>query len=196
MKHLQVAQLVEKIYLNSDREMAHWMWQNHLQLVSHQAEDLSHQFGANADLAVAGAWLHDLGDAFVDRHAAQHEEVSRTAAIKVLTAAGYSAAEIQEILEKIIEPHSCMDGNLPETLEGKVLATADALAHLTTDFYVQFAWKHVPEGKTYPEFISWAAEKLDRDFHQKIFFPEIAEQVKNKYLALRTVFTQSQSAEE
>lgn len=188
MRHHRVAELVEQVYLSSKQNIALWMWQNHLQFVAQKALELSGKFNANADLAVAGAFLHDFGDVFVSRHANNHEEISKQEAIKVLQKADYSSQEIQEILENVIAPHSCYEGNMPETLEGKVLATADALAHLTTDFYVQFAWKNMPDGKSYQEFLVWVSEKLERDFNDKIFFEEIKKEVQEKYLALKLVF--------
>jgi HD superfamily phosphodiesterase len=188
MRRHQIAKLVEQTYLSSKQNIALWMWQNHLQFVAQKALELSDKFNANADLVVAGAFLHDFGDAFVSRHASNHEEVSKEEAIKVLQKADYSPQEIQEILEKVIAPHSCYEGNMPETLEGKVLATADALAHLITDFYVQFAWKNMPDGKSYQEFLVWVSEKLERDFNDKIFFEEIRDEVREKYLALKLVF--------
>lgn len=188
MKHHKVAQLVENVYTSSKEDFAQWMWQNHLQFVAKKAEELSQKFGANEDLAVAGAWLHDFGDAFVHRHSDKHEEISVNEAKKVLKRVGYSGNEVQEILEVIIEPHSCKDGNFPMTIEGKVLATADALAHLTTDFYIQFTWKHLPEGKSYEEFTDWVNDKLERDFNNKIFFDEIKSLVKTRYEVLKEVF--------
>lgn len=189
MKHHKVAQLTETAYTSSKDEFALWMWHNHLQFVAKNAEELSQKFNANEDLAVAGAWLHDFGDAFIDRHAQEHENISQVEASRVLKESGYSDSEIKEVIEVIIEPHSCRAGNLPQTVEGKVLATADALAHLTTDFYVQFAWMHLPENKSYSEFINWVNEKLDRDFNKKIFFDEIKKEVESRYKALRQVFS-------
>ena len=193
MKHQKIAQLVEKAYTSSKEDFAQWMWKNHLQGVAHKTVELAKRFGANEDLAVAGAWLHDFGDAFVHRHSDEHEEVSVSKAKKVLLEAGYSGDETQEVLEVIIEPHSCKDGNIPTTIEGKILATADALAHLTTDFYVQYAWKHLPQNKSYDEFINWVNEKLDRDYNKKIFFEEIREEVKNRYRSLLEVFSKTNS---
>lgn len=188
MKHSLVATLVTQTYHSSTQPFAQWVFPNHVQVVVKKAEELSRQFGANPDLAVAGAWLHDFGDAFVPRHDSEHEQISKTEAITVLQKVDYTPEEITEILEEIIGPHSCKDGNIPTTLEGKVLATADALAHLTTNFYLQFAWMHLPEGKTYSEFVNWVNQKLDCDFHDKIFFEEMRVEVKKRYEILKEVF--------
>ncbi len=192
MPNLQkVSQLATTAYEAASSDFAHWMLKNHVPLVAAKTEELSSRFGADPSIAVAGAWLHDFGDAFVHRHSDAHDKVSQKEAIKVLQQADYSEDQIAEILEQVIAPHSCKDGFLPTTVEGKVLATADALAHLTTDFYVQFAWMHLPEGKVYPQFLEWVGEKLERDFHTKIFFDEIKEEVRPRYEALWEVFLEN-----
>lgn len=187
-KYQTVHKLVEESYKKSELSFAQWMWHNHVPVVAQNAEELSLRFGANLDIAVSGALLHDFGDAFVHRHSDEHEEISKIKATEILKQSGYSDEEITEVIESVIAPHSCKDGFLPETLEGKVLATADALAHLTTDFYVQFAWMHLPENKNYDEFIAWVQEKLDRDFHKKVFFNEVKSEVRTRYEALREIF--------
>lgn len=187
-KHEQVADLVRQAYEESSQDFAHWVWKNHLPFVAEKAKELSKQFGANEDLAVAGAWLHDFGDAFVDRHDPSHGETTEREVIRVMHDAGYDEDEITTVIEQVLKPHSCRDGNLPETMEGKVMATADALAHLSTDFYLQFAWMHLPTDKTFVEFLDWVNEKIERDFHKKIFFDEVREQVRERYQSLQNVF--------
>lgn len=187
-RHQQVAALVATEYEATEQEFGQWIWQHHVPVVAAKALELSQEYSADADLAVAGAWLHDFGDAFVHRFDAVHQVVTTKEATRVLQRAGYSATEIATILDDIIAPHSCKDGKMPQTVEAKVLATADAIAHLTTDFYLQFAWMHLPEGKSYDEFRAWATEKLDRDFRVKIQFEEVQEELIGRYLSLRDVF--------
>lgn len=189
LKYQKVAELVEQQYSQSEQEFAQWMWKYHVPVVAKNTEELAARYGADVDIAVAGAWLHDFGDAFVHRHAEDHDVISESKALKVLELAGYSPEEQTRVLQEVIAPHSCRDGNVPETIEGKVMATADALAHLTTDFYVQFTWKHLPENKNYQEFIVWVTEKLRRDFNDKIFFDEVKENVWDRYEALVEVFS-------
>lgn len=188
LKHQKVAELVKRTYESSHEDFAKWMWANHVPIVATKTEELAKRFNANLDISVAGAWLHDFGDAFVHRHSYEHGEVSKIEATKILDASGYSDDEMKQIFGEVILPHSCKDGFLPATPEGKVMATADALAHLTTDFYIQFAWKHLPEKKNYQEFIVWVNEKLDRDFTSKIFFDEVKDEVRYRYEALKEVF--------
>lgn len=187
-QHQKIAHLVAEAYQNCTEEFGQWMWKNHVQFVAKKTEELCLQYNADADKAIAGAWLHDFGDAFVYRFDKKHDELSDNKARGVLARAGYSVAEINEIITDIIAPHSCNEGFLPQTLEGKVLATADALAHLSTDFYVQFTWLHIPQGKTYDEFLIWVSEKLERDFNSKIFFDDVKEKIRPRYEALKEVF--------
>ncbi len=187
-KHIKVAELVQQAYASSEQDFAQWMWQHHVPVVAAKALELSKEYSADADLAVAGAWLHDFGDVFVDRFDSKYAEITEREVKKILSAAGYTKTDIKRVILEVIAPHSCNDGHLPKTVEGKVLATADALAHLNTDFYLQFAWKHLPENKTYDEFRQWATQKIDRDFRVKIQFEDIQDELIGRYLSLRDVF--------
>ncbi|MEK7106220.1 MAG: HD domain-containing protein [Patescibacteria group bacterium] len=190
-RYSKVSELVKTAYTSSKEDFAQWIWANHLPLVANKAEELSQKYDANPDIAVAAAWLHDFGDAFTNRHTDKHEELSKNEAVKVLQKCNYTAKEIFYITEEVIGPHSCKDGYLPNTVEGKILATADSLAHLNSDLYVQFAWKHLPENKNYQEYLIWVAEKLERDFHIKIFFEEERIAAQYRYESLKEVFVVS-----
>jgi uncharacterized protein len=186
----KLSDLVLSTYKQSDQDFGQWMIENHVPIVAKQAQILSDRFGADANIAVAGAWLHDFGDAFVHRFDEKHEQISQKEARQALVHASYSPSQIEQVLTEVIAPHSCRDGNLPFTLEGKVMATADALAHLTTDFYLQFTWMHLPENMNYQQFLKWVSEKLERDFHRKIFFDEVRAEVIHRYESLKEVFVQ------
>lgn len=187
MNLTSVEEIVTQVYKTSDLDWAHWIWSAHVPVVAHNAQKLCQRFGGKPEFAVAGAWLHDIGDTKVSRFADDHEETSDVISRDILTEAGYSKEDIAMIIKEVIAPHSC-DEIMPTSLEGKILATADALAHLQTDFYLQVCWKHIPEGKTYEEFLTWVQAKLDRDYYKKIFFPEIQEEVKIRYEALKLIF--------
>lgn len=187
-KHQKVQELVTLAYKNTSEDFAKWIWMAHVPIVAAKVELLATRLNANVDIAVAGAWLHDFGDVFVNRFDNNYDEINSREVKKVLKNAGYSDEEIVQVIEEVIAPHSCKEGLYPSTIEGKILATADAYAHLSTDFYLQFAWKHLPEGKNYDEFLKWASEKINRDFNNKIFFDEVKEEVRVRYLALKEVF--------
>jgi ABC-type hemin transport system ATPase subunit len=70
-----------------------------------------------------------------------HEVECLSIAQDFLTRAGFSEDEII-IVHDILIHHSCRD-ILPQTQEGRIMATADAVVHLTSDFY-----EHTLEMKT------------------------------------------------
>ncbi len=174
---------VTKAYESTTRKQAKYLWKYHVQVVANYAEQLSKQFGANPDLAVAGALLHDISDIWMERNDTQFEESVLRNVQGILKTAKYTPQEITFVADQVIAPHSCYPNHLPTALEGKVLATADAMAHLTTHFYKDIRQLFFAR-LTDEEYKEWVGKKLERDFNSKIFFPEIKAQVEPKYKEL------------
>jgi len=165
------------------------MWHNHVQWVANKAERLAKKYGADAEKAYCAALLHDLADCKYERGHDDFGRWSETKGTEALLRAGFSDDEAKEIIEIIIRPHSCRPGNLPTTLEGKVLATADAMFHLQTNFFSIFCYIHRPKHtNTYEEWQEWFNEKIERDYGPKIFFEDERSGVKEDYEALSRVF--------
>lgn len=184
--------LVNELYATSQREMGKWMWENHVQWVSNKAVELAKKYNADQDKVYAGALLHDIGDIWLERDSDEFEKKSSEASVEILTDAGFSKEEIDEVMINIIAPHSCYPDNLPKTIESKCLATADAMFHLVTDFFPQFSWKHLPNSMNYIEWIEWITEKIERDFNNKIFFESEKKEVEPHYQALKKVYVSSE----
>jgi len=163
-----------------------WMYDNHVRLVSDTTLELCKKYDADPDIACAAALLHDIADTVVSRFASDHKERSAIIAHEALTSA-YSPEEII-IIEDILETHSCRDGHTPTSLEGKIMATSDALVHLKTDFYVHALWSHGAT-KTLEEAKNFALGKIERDLNQKIFFDEEKSTSQHHYEILREVFS-------
>ena len=79
---------------------------------------------------------------------------------------------------------SAHGGKIPSSLEGKILATADSRAHLTTNFY-ELATAALQGEKTPDQIREWVSKKLDRDFLNKVLFDEIREEVRPDYERLK-----------
>lgn len=186
----KVRNLVKEVYLSSDIEFARWIYSNHVEIVSDFALELTNKVGnCSGDLAYAGALLHDFADAFIeDRHDKLFEMITEREATKILKMAKFDDNEISHILKDVIKPHSCRDGLMPKCVEAKVVATADALAHLTTTFYFDLETKGKPTTDK-QMFKKWASEKIERDYKVKIFFDDVRESVKEKYLKLKESFS-------
>lgn len=179
---------VSSLYESSVREMGRWMWDNHVQWVANKALIIAKKYNADIEKTYIGALLHDLGDVWMERNDQHFDDKSEEEAKQILKSVGMKKNEIQFVLKDIVEPHSCHPGNLPSTLEGKALASADAMFHLQTNFFIQFAWMHVPQGKDFKEWLLWVSEKIERDFNNKIFFDDEKAEIKPDYEALKRIF--------
>lgn len=168
---------------------ADWLGENHVFLVADNATELAQRYGANEELARAGALLHDVADAKMSRFAPEHEEASLNIARDLLRKAGFNEDEIHITVDDAIRLHSCHDGKMPDSIEGKVLATADAKAHLQTDFYVFFVWTFGKEGKSLSEAKQYVLKKIERDFNNKILFDDVRQECQVAYDELKSLFS-------
>lgn len=186
----KVYEKVESIYLSKDtRGMGRWMWNNHVNWVKDKAQVLAQKYQASEEKVMVAALLHDLADARYERGDAEFESWGETQAKQILIDTGFSNEEIDEIFEVIIKPHSCRPLNLPTTIEGKVLATADALFHLQTSFFALLCYKNRPENtSSFEEWQEWFSEKVERDFSNKIFFDDERKEAQPDFDALKRVF--------
>lgn len=164
-----------------------WMWDNHVFVVANTATKLAKKYGANEELTRVAALLHDIADTKMLRND-KHEEVSLQMARELMKEVGYSHDEIRLVVDDAIRYHSCYGQEHPESVEGKILATADALAHLTTDFYIFVVWA-LGSTMTLIELKKWVLKKIDRDLENKIFFEEIRKEVMPDYNRIKELFS-------
>jgi hypothetical protein len=177
-----------KLYVAATTSMGRWMWHNHTQWVADKATKLAEKYGADTAKVYCAALLHDLADSQYERGHADFDTWSKEKGQAILLKAGFNEDEISEILEAI-RTHSCRPGNLPKTLEGKVLATADGMWHLQTSFFPVICYMNRPDNTTtYEEWQDWFSGKIARDFGPKIFFGDEKAEVKEDYAALLRVF--------
>lgn len=160
-----------------------------MQWVANKAKQLAEKYGADAEKVYCAALIHDLADSRYGRYHKGFAAWSEKKGRAVLLKANFSEGEANEIVEIIVRPHSCRPGNLPTTLEGRVLATADAMWHLQTSFFPMLLYKRRPQTThSYEEWQAWFDEKIERDFRTKIFFEDEHAEVKDDYEALTRIF--------
>ncbi|OQA52656.1 MAG: tRNA 2'-O-methylase [candidate division WS2 bacterium ADurb.Bin280] len=143
-----------------------WFYRDHLLTVEKFAKELLRKLpAADEEILMLSVWLHDIQRVRGikgDHAAAGAEEASR-----FLAELGYDKKIITAVKENI-ESHRCnSDDKMPSTIEGKILASADAMSHFVNDFYLDIA---TTSGKSTKQFKKWALEKIDRDYNKKIFF--------------------------
>jgi putative nucleotidyltransferase with HDIG domain len=195
MKPLQtLRQKVETLYTGDDPNADPWIdwgYKNHVLWVADKTEKIAQKQGANVDLAVAGALLHDIADAVTSRKDPDHEAKSLELADRLLHESGFSLEDITFIVMEIIKPHSCKE-LMPTALEGKVMATADGAAHFMTDFYLVFLWRHFgPQPPDYQTFKDWVLKKMEKDITKKFFFDDVKAEVMPRYDVLKQLFSYS-----
>lgn len=175
---------------NPDRaDWADWLFENHIFVVAKNAAELADRFGAKKELCVAAALLHDIADAVMRREDERHGIESEQIARKLLGKTGFSAQEITIIVDDAIHFHSCKNDSLPQTLEGKIMATADALAQLQTNFF-DFALETFQQNKSRDDIKKWMVSKIERDYRNKIFFDEIRSEIASDYEKLQIFVNQ------
>lgn len=182
---------IDSLYLAKKEgraDWADWLYSHHIFSVAEQAGEIAERFGGQKELAMAAGMLHDIADAVMSRFEAQHRIESERMAKDILYLAGYSAEEISIVVDDAIALHSCRNHTSPKTLEGKAMATADAVVHLQSIFYA-FAYEKMKGQKTIDEIKAWALPKIERDFNEKISFDEIRNETRQDYERLKAFFS-------
>lgn len=182
--------LVRALYEAKDpdrTDWADWLYEHHVFIVADTANEFAKRFGANQELSCAAAMLHDIADAKMSRFVPEHEAESLKIANQLMQEAGYDSEEIKLVVDDAIKYHSCHNGQIPASPEGKVLATADAVAHLQSDFNVHAVWALANE-KSLDDIKQYVLKKLDRDYHDKIQFDEVRAELEPAYLMQKQLF--------
>jgi len=169
-------------------EWAGWLADNHVFVVADYATELAGKHGSNRELTRVAALLHDIADVKMKRSDPTHEEESLRMARQLMQKAGYTAEEVALVVDDAIRYHSCYGDKRPKSLEGRILATADSMAHLKTDFYVFAAWA-LGRGSTLQELKEWVLTKIDRDLNNKIQFDDVRADVMPDYEMVKELFS-------
>lgn len=187
----QLEKKVKALYEKKDpnrAEWADWVADNHVFVVADNATTLAKKYNANEELARAAALLHDIADTKMKREDQTHEEMSLQMARELMKEVGYPDKDIKLVVDDAIRYHSCYGSEHPESLVGKILSTADSLAHLKTDFYAFAAWG-ICRTMTLKEMKAWILKKIERDLNNKIFFEEIRNDVTPDYKLIKALFS-------
>ncbi len=185
---IALGKLVKDIYESKNPkrdEWADWLYQNHVLWVAATCRELATRFGAKPDLAEAAGLVHDIADAIMPRKTIGHEEKSLQLASDLMKTARFTDSDIDIVINDAARYHSCRGEDRPKSIEGKCLATADAMAHFKTEFYFYaFSAKRFEDYQTIKV---WVSKKVDKEFNNKIFFDEIKREIEPYYITLKTM---------
>lgn len=169
-----------------------WVFEGHIEIVASWVEEISKKYEFDKESTLTAAYLHDLAYAWTSKNDPDLDKKSEIEARKVLKEVGYSEERVSFIVDKIIHSHGIHDGKEPDSMEAKVLATADALAHFISDFYSVICWNHyLFEDKDLNAYKTWVLKKIERDINSKIFFKEYKKLAEPYYKSLKTLFSLS-----
>lgn len=162
-----------------------WFYEVHLLAVEKWANFLLKKLPkADSKTVLLGAWLHDMQR--VRGIKGDHQKMGAIEAEKVMKKFKYDKKTI-EAVKSMIAVHGCSNSKkIPKTLEGKILASADAMAHYANDFYLQIA---VDGKRNLKDYKKWALEKLNRDYNRKIFFKFAKKEIEDRHKTLVKLFT-------
>lgn len=152
-----------------------WFFEEHLEIVEKHALDILAKVpSADKEVVILGVWLHDTQR--IRGLKADHQDGGVQEAKKIMNQFNYSEDIIKKV-QGIIQTHSC-DNEIPNTVEGRVLATADAMAHYTSDFFLRIAILGYRDVKEYKK---WALEKIEKNYNKKISFDFAQDEIRNRH---------------
>lgn len=181
---------VRALYESKNPRRADWadaLYEYHVFVTKKFATKYAKRFKVNSELAEAGAVLHDIADAVMKRFDSKHHVKSLQIAKKLLKESGYSKEEIAILIEDVLPFHDCRDG-FPKTEVGKILSTADAVAHFDPDYALYHFAASFRDGMSFNDTKARAVKKLDKDYKIKILYPEVKKEVKKQYETLKNLF--------
>jgi putative nucleotidyltransferase with HDIG domain len=170
----KIEQLVRDRFEESD-------WKYHTAFVVEYAKKLAKIYKVDKDTIELAAILHDIGRAETENYE-KHHIVGVSEAEKILKNFNYSEDIIREI-KHCVESHRRNLGPKPKTMVAKIVANADAMAHLDT-VPALFYWRG-KAGDDFEDVIDWVNNKIKDDWEKKITLPKAKKMMKEKYKAIR-----------
>jgi len=181
---------IKKLHLNpkqngcsidkETKEAFSLFWYLHLSPVINYSKKLAKKYKAKMNVVWLSAIFHDI--ARLD-DLEPHDEIGADRAYKILLKEGANEELAKEVRATILT-HRCKK-HKPKTLEQKILATADAISHFKSPFYL---WFSSTSKKPFKEQLRGNLKKLERDFKKKIFFEDERKLVEKEYSVLKNWF--------
>ena len=160
-----------------------WDWKSHIESVVKYSKILANQLGADEEICEVSAWLHDLIK-IRDNQKDQHHVKGAEEAAKILKKFKYPEDKTQKIKHCILT-HSSDKAYLPESVEAKIVASADALSHFDNLLSLAY-FAFIVKKKSVAEFREYALHRYAKSWN-KLCIPEAKELAKPKYDAIKLI---------
>lgn len=184
-----VAHEVEALHRASANPcLREWFYEGHVEVVADYAAKIAAREGVGMRVPVLAGLLHDIARTVMVEDEPQLTEDSERMAREVMARHGVSGGDADHVCA-IMAVHSCRGEKGPTTAEGRVMVTADAMAHLMTDFYFILPFKGwLFGGLSFEAYKQWVLEKTARDFGKKLKFEVERKEAAPRVEALRVLF--------
>ena len=164
------------------REFLKNLWDYHVWPVMEASCKMSIEYGGDEDIIWLGAIMHDIGLIYTRKN---HDISGGKLAYEILIKQGFGKKTAEKVRDIVLR-HRCRREK-PETVEEKIVTTADAIAHFAPAYYLGLA---AIANEDYRGLMADNFKKLVSDYENKVFFP--AEKIKLKKAAgeFKKVFMQ------
>ncbi len=154
--------IVEAACASETNCFGYGIWTHHILRVVEHGQRLADRCGADAEIVVIAALLHDYASIKDIELAATHHLHSALEADKLLTALGYPPEQIEQVKDCILS-HRASVPMVRRSVEAQCLADADAIAHIeqvpSLLFYV-----FVQRQMAIAPGTQWVRDKLERSW--------------------------------
>lgn len=162
------------------KEFYCWFWDIHVKAVVEYSKQMAEKYEADMETVWLGALLHDIARLTEEE---PHDEIGSEKAYEILLEKGFDETVAGKV-KNIVLKHRCKQYS-PETLEEKIVASADAMAHFLPPFYI---WIGKYSNKNFAEILERNKNKIERDYNDKIFFEDEKKQIEPQYKILKKWF--------
>ena len=159
-------------------EFYKWFWEIHVKQVIEFSKQMAVKYGADLEVVWLAAILHDIARL---KDLEPHDEIGAEKAYTILIEKGFDP-ELARKTGMAVLTHRCKK-YIPGTVEQKIIATADAMAHFIPPFYL---WIGKYSNKSFEEDLERNGGKLKRDYNDKIFFEDEKAMVAEHYKLLKS----------
>lgn len=173
----EVCETVKEAAYSPDNKFSSTVWAYHILPVVEHSLRLGRELKADLEVLELASLLHDYAALVNYKYYKKHHIYGARLAGDILNNLGYPKDKIKQIQECIF----CHRGSVPmnkKTIEAKILASADAMAHITEMPDIFFLAFHVHGLETY-EGCQWIKGKINRSW--KKIMPEGKEIIQEDY---------------
>ena len=181
---MKTQNIIEKVREIVKKEHESEDFKYHISVVVKNALKLAEIKKANKEIVELGALLHDIGRTHglkpgeINEHHLKSYEISK----KILQELNYLKDKSEKVLKCILSHRGNNDDYPPESLEEKIVANADAMAHF--DSFLDLFKEFIQQEK-FDKAIELIESKIDRDWNKKLTLPEARKISKEKYNAIK-----------